>query len=248
MSMDVYVVTGASRGIGRAVALQLAAPGRMLVINYARDAGAAAEVAAACLAKGAKAVAVQGDVANEKDVVALFAEADRHGRLAGLVNNAGIVAKAQRIEDYDGERLARMMAVNVSGSILCAREAVKRMATDHGGQGGAIVNLSSVAAVLGSPNEFIDYAASKGAIDSFTIGLAKEVAARGIRVNAVRPGMIDTDIHATAGVPDRVAKFRSVIPMLREGSADEVASTIVFLLSDAASYVTGAILTVSGGR
>jgi len=193
-------------------------------------------------------VAVKGDVAIEADVLAIFAAADRLGRLVGLINNAGVVDLKSRVDQFSFARLTRMMAINVVGSILCAREAVRRMSTAHGGQGGTIVNMSSAAAVLGSPNEFVDYAASKGAIDSFTVGLAKEVATEGIRVNAVRPGMIDTEIHASAGVPDRVEQFRDAIPMKRAGTAEEVARAVLWLMSEDASYTTGTIITVSGGR
>ncbi len=190
----------------------------------------------------------QADVAVEADVLELFAAADQLGTVTALVNNAGLLFPIARVDEFDAERISRTMAVNVVGSMLCAREAVKRMSTRHGGTGGAIVNLSSRAASFGSPNEFVDYAASKGAVDTMTLGLASEVAAEGIRVNAVRPGLIETDIHASAGAPDRVERLAERIPMGRGGTADEVAASIVWLLSDDASYVTGALLDVGGGR
>jgi NAD(P)-dependent dehydrogenase (short-subunit alcohol dehydrogenase family) len=244
----VVVITGGSRGIGRATAMAAAARGFRVVVGYASNEAAAKEVVSSIERKNGKAVAVKCDVASEKDILALFKASDAFGTLGALVNNAGIVGTTSRVDEMSAERIQRMMAVNVTGSILCAREAVKRMSTRHGGQGGVIVNLSSVAAKLGSPNTYVDYAASKGAIDSFTIGLGHEVAGEGIRVAAIRPGLIDTDIHASGGDPDRAHRLASGVPMKRVGTADEIASAIVWLMSDDASYVTSAILDVSGGR
>lgn len=245
---DVVLITGGSRGIGAACAVQLASPSHTIIVNYVGNKLAADTVVEAIVAKGGNAAAVQGDVAKEADILRMFEVADSYGQLVGLVNNAGIVDVAARVDELSAERISKMLNVNVLGSILCAREAVKRMSTKHGGKGGAIVNLSSVAALLGGPNNYVDYAASKGAIDSFTKGLALEVAGEGIRVNAVRPGIIGTEIHASGGQPDRVAQIRASLPMQREGSAEEVANSISWLMSDEASYVTGAILDVSGGR
>jgi NAD(P)-dependent dehydrogenase (short-subunit alcohol dehydrogenase family) len=243
------VVTGGSRGIGAASARLLAGRGHPVVVGWRSDEAAAAAVVAAIAAAGGEACAVRADVAVESDVVALFEAVDRrYGRLAGLVNSAGVLAAAMPVERIDAERLQRIFAINVIGSFLCAREAVRRMSTRHGGQGGAIVNLSSAAARLGSPNEFVDYAASKGAINTFTIGLSKEVAAQGIRVNAVRPGLIVTDIHRDTGIDDRVGRLAPTVPMQRAGSAEEVAAAVGWLLSDEASYVTGSIVDVAGGR
>ena len=220
-----------------------------MVVNYARAGEEAARLVAAIESAGGEAMAVQGDVSREEDVLGLFrATQERFGPVTGLVNNAGIIRLQSRFDAMTVDRFREIMAVNVIGTLICAREAVKRMSTAHGGAGGAIVNLSSVAARLGAPNEYVDYAASKGAVDSFTIGLAREVAAEGIRVNAVRPGLIETDIHASGGDPGRIARLKSTIPMRREGSADEVAEAIAWLLSDAASYVSGTILEVTGGR
>jgi NAD(P)-dependent dehydrogenase (short-subunit alcohol dehydrogenase family) len=244
----VVIITGGSRGIGRAAALAAAARGYRVVVGYASNEAAADEVVAAIEAKNGKAIAVKCDVAEESDILALFKAADRFGTLGALVNNAGIVGPSIRVEDMTADRIQRMMAVNVTGSILCAREAVKRMSTRHGGKGGVIVNLSSVAAKLGSPNTYVDYAASKGAIDSFTLGLGYEVAGEGIRVAGIRPGLIDTDIHASGGEPDRAHRLAPNVPMKRVGTADEIANAIVWLMSDEASYVTSAILDVSGGR
>ncbi len=242
------IITGGSRGIGRATALAAAARGYRVVVGYASNKAAADQVVSAIEARNGKAVAVKCDVASEADILALFKAADGFGALGALVNNAGIVGPSQRVEDMSAERIQRMMAVNVTGSMLCAREAVKRMSTRHGGEGGVIVNLSSVAAKLGSPNTYVDYAASKGAVDSFTVGLGYEVAGEGIRVAAIRPGLIDTDIHASGGEPDRAHRLAHMVPMKRVGSADEIANAIVWLMSDEASYVTSAILDVSGGR
>ncbi len=244
----VAVITGGSRGIGRAVALGAAKRGYKVVVGYASNKAAADEVVAAIAAGNGKAIAVKCDVGVEADIVDLFRQADAFGRVAALVNNAGVVDRTVRVDEMSAERVMRMMTVNVVGSILCAREAVKRMSVKHGGAGGVIVNLSSVAATLGSPGLYVDYAASKGAIDTFTVGLAREVAAEGIRVNAVRPGLIDTDIHGSGGEPDRAHCLAPTVPMKRVGTAEEVANAIVWLMSDEASYVTGAIFDVSGGR
>ncbi|MFY8112617.1 MAG: SDR family oxidoreductase [Rhabdaerophilum sp.] len=244
----VALVTGGSRGIGAACCRLLAARGYAVVVNYAGNEAAAQAVVAEIAGSGGRAVAVQGDVAVEADVLRLFAAADALGMLGALVNNAGVVDLPARVDEMSVERLNRMFSINIIGSFLPSREAIRRMSTKHGGKGGGIVNLSSAAATLGAPGQYVDYAASKGAIDSFTIGLARELAAEGIRVNAVRPGVIDTDIHASGGWPDRVAQVRDSLPMKREGTAEEVAQAITWLLSDEASYVTGAILNVSGGR
>jgi NAD(P)-dependent dehydrogenase (short-subunit alcohol dehydrogenase family) len=245
---SVAVITGGSRGIGRAAALAAAKRGYRVVVGYASNKAAADEVVAAIAAGNGKAIAVKCDVGVEADILDLFRQADGFGRVAALVNNAGVVDRTARVDEMSAERVARMMTVNVVGSILCAREAVKRMSTKHGGAGGVIVNLSSVAATLGSPGLYVDYAASKGAIDTFTIGLAREVAGEGIRVNAVRPGLIDTDIHASGGEPGRAQRLAPTVPMKRVGTAEEVANAIVWLMSDEASYVTGTVFDVSGGR
>jgi NAD(P)-dependent dehydrogenase (short-subunit alcohol dehydrogenase family) len=245
----VVIVTGGSRGIGRAAAIAAAARGFRVVVGYATNKAAADEVVAKIGASNGKAIAVKCDVAHEKDILALFAAADEFGTLGALVNNAGIVGKSGvRVDEMSAERIQQMMAINVTGSILCAREAVKRMSTKHGGKGGVIVNLSSVAARLGAPNTYVDYAASKGAVDSFTIGLGHEVAGEGIRVAAIRPGLIDTEIHASGGEPDRAHRLSHMVPMKRVGTAEEIANAIVWLMSDEASYVTSTILDVSGGR
>ena len=245
----IVLVTGASRGIGAATARLAASRGYDVCINYRQNADAARTVAAEVRAAGRRAAVVQADVANDADIVRLFETCDRElGRLTALVNNAGILETQMRVEAMDAVRLQRVFAANVTGSFLCAREAVKRMSTKHGGPGGAIVNVSSGAARLGSPGEYVDYAASKGAIDTFTIGLAQEVAADGIRVNAVRPGFIYTDIHASGGEPHRVDRVKAVVPMKRGGTADEVAHAILWLLSEDASFTTGSFIDVTGGR
>ncbi|MEQ8661592.1 MAG: SDR family oxidoreductase [Gammaproteobacteria bacterium] len=244
---QLVLITGASRGIGAATALLAAARGHAVGINYRSDADAAADVAHAVEAAGARALLLPGDVGSEAGVEAVFAGVDASGlRLAGLVNNAGVVGPIAPFVEYTSERLRRTFEVNVLGAFLCAREALRRMLTAPAG--GAIVNVSSAAARLGSPGEFIDYAASKGALDTLTLGLAREYGAHGIRVNAVRPGLIDTTIHASAGAPDRVARLAPGVPMQRAGSVEEVARTILWLLSDEASYVTGSLLDVAGGR
>jgi NAD(P)-dependent dehydrogenase (short-subunit alcohol dehydrogenase family) len=245
----VMLVTGGSRGIGAATAVLGAQRGYAVCVNYVHNRAAATAVVTTIEQAGGRAIALPGDVANEADVIGLFGEVDRAlGPVTALVNNAGILATQQRVEEMDAARLNRILATNVTGSFICAREAIKRMSTRHGGAGGSIVNLSSAAARLGSPGEYVDYAASKGAIDTLTIGLAREVAAEGIRVNAVRPGIIYTDIHASGGVPDRVDRMKDAVPMRRGGQATEVAAAELWLLSDEASYVTGAIIDVTGGR
>ena len=246
---QVLLVTGGSRGIGAASALLAARQGWAVAVNYTANAGAAGAVVAQIRAEGGSAIAVQADVAQEEQVLSMFAEVDaKLGRLTGLVNNAGVVDVSSRVQDMGVARLRRMFDINVIGSMVCAREAVRRMSTANGGSGGAIVNLSSAAARLGAPGQYVDYAATKGAIDAFTIGLAKEVAAEGIRVNAVRPGLIETEIHASGGLPDRVRDLAHLVPMQRGGTAQEVAEAIVWLLSPAASYATMSLLEVSGGR
>jgi NAD(P)-dependent dehydrogenase (short-subunit alcohol dehydrogenase family) len=240
----VMIVTGGGRGIGAATARLAARQSYAVCVNYARD-----RAAAEALAREIEGIAVQADVAVESQVVKLFEETDRRlGKLRVLVNNAGIVDRNARVDELTAQRIERMFAVNVTGSMLCAREAIKRMSTRYGGPGGAIVNLSSVAARLGSPGTYVDYAAAKGAIDVFTVGLAKEVGAEGIRVNAVRPGVIHTEIHASGGDPARADRIGATAPLGRAGEPDEIARAILWLASDEASYVTGAILDVAGGR
>ena len=245
----IVLITGASRGIGAATAVLAAQHGWDVAVNYTRDAAAAAQVVQQVQALGQRAIAVQADVADEAQVLAMFAQVDAVlGRLRALVNNAGVVDRAQRLQDMDMQRWQRMFAINVMGSFACAREAVQRMSTDHGGAGGSIVNVSSAAARLGSANQYVDYAASKAAIDTMTLGLAHEVAAQGIRVNAIRPGLIDTDIHASGGQPDRLARLSASVPLGRGGTAQECAEAIYWLMSERSSYSTGAIIDVSGGR
>lgn len=248
------LVTGGSRGIGAATALLAAQRGWDVLVNCAHDAAAAEAVAEGVRARGRRAATLRADVADEAQVLAMFTTVDRLVRdegwpaLAGLVNSAGVVDVAARVDATSGARMRRLFEINVFGTMCCAREAVRRLSTKHGGVGGAIVNLSSVAAVLGAPGQYVDYAATKGAVDTFTIGLAREVAAEGVRVNAVRPGIIDTEIHASGGQPDRAQRLAPVVPMQRPGTAEEVANAIVWLLSDEASYTTAALLDVGGGR
>jgi NAD(P)-dependent dehydrogenase (short-subunit alcohol dehydrogenase family) len=245
----VAIITGGSRGIGRATALAAAARGYRVVVAYASNQAAANEVVSKIEAKNGKAIAVKCDVAEESEILKMFEAGDKLGTLGALVNNGGIVGRSGvRVDEMSIERIQRVMAVNVTGNILCAREAVKRMSTKHGGKGGVIINLSSAAAKLGGANTYVDYAASKGAIDSFTIGLAQEVAGEGIRVAGIRPGLIDTEIHASGGDPERAHRLAHLVPMKRVGSAEEVANAIVWLMSEDASYVTGTTLDVSGGR
>jgi NAD(P)-dependent dehydrogenase (short-subunit alcohol dehydrogenase family) len=245
----IVLITGASRGIGAATALRAARAGFAVAVNYSRNAEAAKAVVHQIQALGGTAIAVQADVADEAQVLAMYRQIDTAlGPVTALVNNAGVVDVASRVDQMDWARLRRMFDINVLGTFVCTREALKRMSTRHGGAGGAIVNISSVAARLGGPGQYVDYAASKGALDTFTVGLAKEVATEGVRVNAVRPGIIETDIHASGGEPDRAREMAPMVPMQRAGSADEVAAAIVWLLTDQASYVTGAFIDVSGGR
>jgi NAD(P)-dependent dehydrogenase (short-subunit alcohol dehydrogenase family) len=245
----IIVITGGGRGIGAATAKLAAERGYEVCVNYLRNRAAAEAVAAAINRAGGKAITVAADVASESDVIRLFETADKElGPLAALVNNAGILEQQTKLENMSVARLNRVFATNITGYFLCAREAVRRMSTKRGGAGGVIVNVSSFASRLGSPGEYVDYAASKGAVDSMTIGLAKEVAEEGIRVNAVRPGFIYTDIHASGGEPNRVDRVKELVPMKRGGTAVEVANAIMWLLSDESSYTTGAFIEVTGGR
>ena len=246
---QVILITGASRGIGAATALLAARAGYAVAVNYSANSLAADEVVRQIRQHGGSAITVQADVAEESQVLAMFEKVDaKLGRLTALVNNAGVVDQKARVDGMSVARLKRMFDINVIGTMVCAREAVKRMSTLYGGAGGAIVNVSSVAARLGAPGQYVDYAAAKGAVDVFTLGLAKEVATEGIRVNAVRPGIIDTDIHASGGLPDRARQMAPQVPMQRPGTAEEVARSIVWLLSDDSSYTTGALLDIGGGR
>lgn len=245
----VLIVTGGSRGIGAEICRLAGKAGYGVCVNYVSDRDSAMSVAEDVENAGGKAVVYGGDVSQEADVKSMFRLVDQElGRVTALVNNAGIVSKVSKVEEMDAERINRLLAINVTGVFLCVREAILRMSTAHDGEGGAIVNMSSAAARLGSPGEFVDYAASKGAIDSMTIGLSKELGDQGIRVNAVRPGLIETEIHASAGAPDRVERFKDGVPMRRAGSASEVAQAAMWLLSEDASYVNGALLDVTGGR
>ena len=245
----VLLVTGGSRGIGAATALLAAQNGWSVAVNYTANSLAADEVVRQIRAAGGQAMSVQADVADEAQVLRMFSHIDaKFGRLSGLVNNAGVVDVTARVDQMSVARWKRMFDINVIGSMICAREAVRRMSTQHGVEGGSIVNVSSAASRLGSPGQYVDYAAAKGAIDAFTIGLAKEVAAEGIRVNAVRPGLIETEIHASGGLPNRVKELQHLVPAQRGGTAEEVAQGIVWLLSDSASYTTMSFLDISGGR
>ena len=244
----VIVVTGGSRGIGAATARLAGARGYTVCVNYRQNRDAADKVVRAIEAGGSRAIAAQADVANEADVLRLFEASDKLGRLSALVNNAGILETQMRVDAMDASRLQRVFATNVVGAFLCAREAVRRLSTRHGGNGGGIVNVSSGASRLGSPGEYVDYAASKGAIDTLTIGLAREVAEEGVRVNCVRPGHIYTELHASGGEPNRVDRLKAVVPMKRGGDPEEVAHAILWLLSDEASYVTGSFIDVAGGK
>lgn len=248
MSDTVVIVTGGSRGIGASVCFRLARLGHTVVVNYTANVAAAERVVNEITEEGGRAVAVRADVGSEADILSLFRAADNLGQLVGLVNNAGVVDKPSRVDEMSVDRLSRIFQINVIGSFLCAREGIKRMSTKHGGAGGSIVNLGSAASKIGSPAQYVDYAASKGAIDTMTVGLALEVAGESIRVNAVRPGIIDTEIHASGGLPDRVEKLQSSLPLKRAGTADEVADAVLWLMSDQSSYTTGAVVDVSGGR
>lgn len=249
MSASVLLVTGGSRGIGRAICIEAAKAGWSVAVNYATNAAAASEVVRHVRSEGGTAEAFQADMGQPSEILSLFHSVhQRFGRLDGFVNNAGIVDYPARLDEMSDERLERMFRINTLGAVIAAREAVRRMSPRHGGQGGSIINISSMAAVIGAAGQYVDYAASKGAIDTLTVGLAREVAAEGIRVNAIRPGIIDTDIHASGGLPDRVRDMAPNIPMQRAGTSEEIASAALYLLSPQASYVTGAILNVSGGR
>ena len=249
MNDKIALITGASRGIGAATAVLAACQGWAVAVNYQGNQAAAESVVQQIRAAGGTALAVQADVADEAQVLAMFATVDAQlGRITALVNNAGVVDVPARVEEMSTARLRRMFEINVIGSFVCAREAVRRMSTRHGGAGGSIVNVSSAAARLGAAGQYVDYAAAKGAIDTMTLGLAREVAAEGIRVNAVRPGLIETDIHASGGLPDRVRDLAHQVPMQRGGTAEEVAEAIVWLMSDASPYTTMSLLEVSGGR
>ena len=246
---EVVVVTGGSRGIGAAISRLAARKGWNVCINYKNNESIANDIVKEILNSGGNAIAVPADISIEKDVIRLFKEVDSElGQITALVNNAGIISPQSKLIDMDASRLQKLFNTNVVGSFLCAREAIKRMSKKHKGYGGTITNLSSAAARIGSPNEFIDYAASKGAIDTMTLGLSKEVAEDGIRVNAVRPGLIDTDLHSDTGDADRAEKLKQFVPMQRVGSAEEVANTVLWLMSQEASYVTGALVDVTGGR
>jgi NAD(P)-dependent dehydrogenase (short-subunit alcohol dehydrogenase family) len=247
--MKTVLVTGGSRGIGAAVCRQAATAGYRVAVNFASNEDAARKVVTEIEASGGEAFPVRGDVGTEADVMAMFEAVDkRFGRLDALVNNAGVVDLVARVDEMSADRIERLLRINVLGSFLCAREAIKRMSTRYGGKGGVIVNMSSAAARLGGVGLYVDYAASKGAIDTMTIGLSREVAREGIRVNAIRPGMIETEIHADSGDPDRARKVAGTIPAGRPGTAEEIANAVAWLLSDQASYVVGAIIDVSGGR
>ena len=248
MEKKVLLITGGSRGIGAATARLAARQGYDVAINYVGNEKAANEVVADIEKSNARGIAIKGDMASEADILRMFEAVDKFGKLTHLVNNAGIIGNSSKFADVSAETMRRVVDVNVTGAMIVAREAVRRLSTARGGKGGAIVNLGSMATYLGAPGEFVWYAASKGAIDALTIGLSKEIAGEGIRVNAVAPGLIDTEIHASGGQPDRVARMRSAIPMGKAGTAEEVADTILYLLSEQSSYVTGTILRVSGGR
>jgi len=249
MNPPIVLITGGSRGIGAATALLAAKRGFAVAINYAQQADAANALVQRIEADGGRAMAVQADVSDEAQVLAMYRQVDDSlGRIDALVNNAGVVDMKARLDEMSAERISRMMRINVVGAFIVAREAVRRMSTRHGGSGGVIVNVSSAAARLGSPDQYIDYAASKGAIDTLTTGLSKEVAGEGIRVNGVRPGLIDTEIHASGGMPDRAFDLAHTVPMKRVGTAQEIANAIGWLLSNEASYVTGSIIDVTGGR